>query len=118
MRPVDSSNGHQGGPAVRGQARAAEVHAAKAEGRSPSRAHWRAAAASTPAVEVSFSPEATAAIDETATTTAPAPPVESPVVESTGVATDATSAAALVAEAIVASSIITAEPGMYVDVVV
>lgn len=68
MRPVASTAAppapapsHKGGPAVRGQARAAEVHALKAQGLSPSRSHWREAAA-TPAVEVSFSAEATAAL--------------------------------------------------------
>lgn len=133
MRPVDSSSGHHGGPAVRGQARAAEVHAAKAEGRSPSRAHWREAAA-TPAVEVSFSPEATtaAATAETATSAETAPteaapvatetaPAETVAEEATAVAAEAaadtTTAAAIVAEAIVASSIVQVEPGMYVDVV-
>ncbi len=81
MRPVASTAGppapapsHKGGPAVRGQARAAEVHALKAQGLSPSRAGWREAAA-TPAVEVSFSAEATAALAAEAA----GPVVEAPV---------------------------------------
>ncbi len=73
MRPVSSgiatpppstapTTRAKGGPAVRGQARAAEVHALKAQGLSPSRKDWREAAATTPAVVVTISPEATAAL--------------------------------------------------------
>ena len=64
-KPVD----HKGGPAVRGQARAAEVHALKAQGLSPARHSWRDSAppvppapVSTPAVEIVLSPEATAVL--------------------------------------------------------
>lgn len=97
MRPVASTAGppaptasHKGGPAVRGQARAAEVHALKAQGLSPSRCHWREAAvapapAATPAVEVSFSAEATAALAAEAATApveaAPALTAATPVVD-------------------------------------
>ncbi|MBM4368671.1 MAG: hypothetical protein FJ102_20830 [Deltaproteobacteria bacterium] len=119
MRPVDSSSGHQGGPAVRGQARAAEVHQLKAEGKSPSRAHWREAAAATPAVEVSYSPEASASLEAEApaTTGAATTSTEAPAEVAAEPVIDTSAAAAIVAEAIVASSIVQSEPGMYVDVV-
>ncbi len=70
MRPISSTTtdptsarpaARARGPAVRGQARAAEVHALKAQGLSPSRKGWRDAAA-TPAVVVTLSAEATAAL--------------------------------------------------------
>ena len=87
MRPISSTTtdptsappvSRAKGPAVRGQARAAEVHALKAQGLSPSRKGWRDAAA-TPAVVVTLSAEATAALAALPPATeAPTPPAVLP----------------------------------------
>lgn len=74
---------------MRGRDRAAQVHELKAQGLSPSRKGWReaeAAAATTPAVEVTLSPEAAAALEAEApapaevapAAVAPEPAVEAP----------------------------------------
>lgn len=84
MRPIDGANrpthAQRGGPEVRGRARAAEVHALKTAGQSPSRSHWRERAAATPAVEISFSAEAAAVLASSPPVTE-TPAAEAPVTE-------------------------------------
>ncbi len=131
---------HHGGPELRGQARAAEVHQLKAEGKSPSRSHWREAAAATPAVEVSYSAEAAAVIAAETSAVAGAAAVEavpaeaSPAEVTAGdtveasaldgataspeVATEALSATGIVAEALVEGlATPPPEPGSLIEVV-